>query len=60
MGFEKKNLGMSTCLANDMGNEEKILELHEKKLDMADSLLSGTDVSAKLTVEELMGPLVSE
>lgn len=29
--------------------EEKILQLHEKKRDLADSLLTGTDVSAKLT-----------
>ncbi|MCB0522527.1 MAG: DEAD/DEAH box helicase [Lewinellaceae bacterium] len=37
--------------------EEKILELHSKKRDLADSLLAGTDVSAKLTAEELMGLL---
>jgi SNF2 family DNA or RNA helicase len=37
--------------------EEKILDLHAKKRDLADSLLAGTDVSAKLTAEELMGLL---
>ena len=37
--------------------EERILDLHAKKRDLADSLLAGTDVSAKLTAEELMGLL---
>ena len=37
--------------------EEKILNLHAKKRDLADSLLAGTDVSAKLSAEELMGLL---
>ena len=37
--------------------EEKILDLHAKKRDLADSLLAGTDVSAKLTAEDLMGLL---
>ncbi|HFA49348.1 MAG TPA: ATP-dependent helicase [Bacteroidetes bacterium] len=37
--------------------EEKILELHAKKRDLADSLLAGTDVSAKLTAKDLMGLL---
>ena len=34
--------------------EEKILQLHEKKRDLADSLLAGTDVSAKLTAKDLL------
>ena len=34
--------------------EEKILQLHAKKRDLADSLLAGTDVSAKLTAKDLM------
>ncbi|MEZ4990836.1 MAG: DEAD/DEAH box helicase [Saprospiraceae bacterium] len=34
--------------------EEKILRLHAQKRDLADSLLAGTDVSAKLTAEDLM------
>ena len=34
--------------------EEKILQLHEQKRDLADSLLSGTGASAKLTADELM------
>ncbi len=34
--------------------EEKILELHARKRDLADALLAGTDVSAKLNAEELM------
>ncbi|MCP4155940.1 MAG: DEAD/DEAH box helicase [bacterium] len=33
--------------------EEKIVELHKSKRDLADSLLAGTEVSAALTVEEL-------
>ncbi len=37
--------------------EEKILELHAKKRDLADSLLAGTDVSAKLTAKDLLGLL---
>jgi SNF2 family DNA or RNA helicase len=39
--------------------EEKILQLHEKKRDLADSLLTGTDVSAKLTAKDLMN-LIAE
>ena len=34
--------------------EEQILQLHEKKRDLADSLLTGTDVSAKLTAKDLL------
>ena len=34
--------------------EEKIIFLHNTKRDMADSLLEGSDQSAKLTMEELM------
>ena len=34
--------------------EEKILELHATKRDLAESLLEGTDRSGKLTTEELM------
>ena len=34
--------------------EEQILQLHEKKRDLADSLLSGTDASAKLTATDLL------
>lgn len=37
--------------------EEKILQLHAKKRDLADSLLAGTDVSAKLTAKDLMNLL---
>lgn len=39
--------------------EEKILLLHAQKRDLADSLLSGADVSAKLTAEELLA-LIAE
>ncbi len=39
--------------------EEKILQLHEKKRDLADSLLTGTDVSAKLTAQDLLN-MISE
>lgn len=34
--------------------EEKIIELHNTKRDLADSLLEGSDQSAKLSVTELM------
>lgn len=34
--------------------EEKILQLHAQKRDLADSLLAGADVSARLSAEELM------
>ena len=34
--------------------EEKIVQLHQDKRELADQLLSGTDVSAKLTVEEML------
>jgi len=34
--------------------EEKILELHATKRDLAESLLEGTDRSRKLTSDELL------
>jgi superfamily II DNA or RNA helicase len=34
--------------------EEKILELHGHKRDLADSLLEGTDVSGKISLKELL------
>lgn len=37
--------------------EEKIIQLHERKRDLADSLLSGTGASAKLTADDLMALL---
>lgn len=39
--------------------EEKILKLHETKRDLADSLLSGTDASGKLSADDLLA-LISE
>ena len=35
--------------------EQKIIALHGKKRDLADSLLEGSDVSGKLSVKEIMG-----
>lgn len=35
--------------------EEKIVQLHGEKRDLADSLLEGTESSAKMTGEELLG-----
>ncbi len=37
--------------------EEKIVELHHTKRDLADSLLAGTDTAAKLTTEDLINLL---
>lgn len=37
--------------------EEKIVELHNTKRDLADSVLEGSDVSGKLSTEELIGLL---
>jgi len=34
--------------------EEKILKLHDQKRDLADSLLSGADISTRLTANELL------
>jgi superfamily II DNA or RNA helicase len=34
--------------------EEKIVDLHQHKRDLADSLLEGTDVSGKISTEELL------
>ena len=34
--------------------EEKIISLHRKKRDLADSLLDGSDMSGKITAEELL------
>ncbi len=34
--------------------EEKIVELHQNKRDLADSLLEGSDASGSLTAEELL------
>ena len=39
--------------------EEKIVELHRSKRDLADSLLDGTDVSARLSSDELLKLLKS-
>jgi len=39
--------------------EEKIIQLHNTKRDLADSLLEGSDQSAKMSMEELM-ELISE
>ncbi|HEB50734.1 MAG TPA: DEAD/DEAH box helicase, partial [Desulfobulbus sp.] len=40
--------------------EEQIVRLHEEKRDLADSLLSGTDISARLTTDELLHLLRQE
>ncbi len=37
--------------------EEKIIKMHESKRDLADSLLSGGDVSARLNADELLALL---
>ena len=37
--------------------EDKILDLHRHKRDLADSLLEGTEMSARLGVEEMMALL---
>jgi SNF2 family DNA or RNA helicase len=34
--------------------EEKIVELHKSKRDLADSLLEGADVSAKVSTSDLL------
>ena len=34
--------------------EEKIIKMHESKRDLADSLLSGADISARLNADELL------
>ena len=34
--------------------EEKIVRLHHEKRDLANSLLEGTDTSARISVEELL------
>lgn len=39
--------------------EEKIVDLHQHKRDLADSLLDGTDLSGKMSAEELLR-LISE
>ena len=39
--------------------EEKIVELHNKKRDLADSLLEGSDISGKLSTDALL-QLMSE
>ncbi len=39
--------------------EDKIIQLHEQKRDLADSLLSGTGESARLTADQLMELLKS-
>ena len=40
--------------------EEKIIQLHNTKRDLADSLLEGSDQSAKLSMEELMALIRGE
>jgi len=39
--------------------EEKIIKLHEQKRDLADSLLSGSDMSARLSADDLLA-LIAE
>ncbi|MBL7815062.1 MAG: DEAD/DEAH box helicase [Saprospiraceae bacterium] len=39
--------------------EEKILKLHEQKRDLADSLLEGADVSARLSADDLLALIKS-
>ena len=39
--------------------EEKIVDLHQQKRDLADSLLEGTDVSGKLSADELLSMISS-
>ena len=39
--------------------EEKILKLHEQKRDLADSLLTGADVSARLSADDLLALIKS-
>ncbi|MEM1280834.1 MAG: DEAD/DEAH box helicase, partial [Cyanobacteria bacterium P01_H01_bin.152] len=34
--------------------EDKIVALHKTKRDLADSLLAGTDVSSKISTDELL------
>ncbi|MEQ8703224.1 MAG: DEAD/DEAH box helicase [Phaeodactylibacter sp.] len=40
--------------------EEKIVQLHQNKRELADQLLSGTDVSAKLSADEMLNLLKGE
>ena len=35
--------------------EEKIVQLHQKKRDLANSLLAGAEISSRVSVEELLG-----
>jgi len=37
--------------------EEKIIDLHNEKRDLAESLLSGSDTAAKMTAGELLALL---
>ena len=37
--------------------EEKIVDLHRSKRDLADNLLAGTDLSGKMSADELLGLL---
>lgn len=39
--------------------EEKIVDLHQQKRDLADSLLEGTDVSGKLSADQLLAMISS-
>jgi SNF2 family DNA or RNA helicase len=39
--------------------EEKIVDLHRQKRDLADSLLEGADMSGKMSTDELL-KLISE
>jgi len=39
--------------------EEKIVDLHQQKQDLADSLLEGTDVSGKLSADQLLAMISS-
>jgi SNF2 family DNA or RNA helicase len=40
--------------------EEKIVALHGQKRDLADSLLDGTDISGKMSADDLLGLMLSD
>jgi SNF2 family DNA or RNA helicase len=40
--------------------EEKIVALHGQKRDLADSLLDGTDISGKMSADDLLGLMLTE
>ncbi|MFI4919282.1 MAG: hypothetical protein ACHP65_06980 [Legionellales bacterium] len=51
---------MSGGAIKDLTSEEKIINMHQKKRDLANELLSGQGVGGKLSNADLMGLILPQ